>query len=79
MHTMNIETFDYNTESWVGKAISKGMRKYQNAKKFNCGRIGHLRQNCRQGIPRNNISFGDGKNRRTQPSCICRRCGKGQH
>ena len=22
-HKMNIETFDYNTESWVGEAISK--------------------------------------------------------
>ena len=26
LHTMNFETFDYNTESWVGEAISKGMR-----------------------------------------------------
>ena len=70
-HTKNIETFDYNTESWVGEALS------QNAKCFNCGRIGHLRGGCRQEIPRNNISSGNGKSRRPQPSGICRKCGKG--
>ena len=64
---MNIETFDYNTESWVEKAIFKGMRRHQTAKCINCGRKGHLRRDCRQGIPRNNISSGNGKNRRTQP------------
>ena len=31
LHTMNIETFDYNTESWLGEAISKGMKRHQNA------------------------------------------------
>ena len=40
---MNIETFDYNTESWVGEAISKGMRRHKNVKCFNCGRIHHLK------------------------------------
>ena len=67
LHTMNIETFDYNSESWGGEAISKGMKRHQNAK---CSRIGHLRRDCRQGIPRNNISSGNGKNRKTQPSGI---------
>ena len=45
LHTVNDEPFDYNTEAWVGKAISKGMmKKHQNTKCFNCGRIiGHLR------------------------------------
>ena len=43
LHTMNINTFDCNTESWVGEAISKEMRRHQNAKCFNCSRIGHLR------------------------------------
>ena len=42
LHTVNIETFDYNTESWVRKAISKEMRRHQIAKCFNCSRIGHL-------------------------------------
>ena len=37
--TMNIETFDSNTESWVREVISKEMRRHQNAKYFNCGRI----------------------------------------
>ena len=27
LNTMNTETFDDNTEAWVGEAISKGMRK----------------------------------------------------
>ena len=58
-----IETFDYNTESWVGEAISKEMRRHQNAKCFNCGRIGHLKRDCRQGVPRNNVSSGNGKNK----------------
>ena len=56
LHTMDIEIFDYNTESWVVEAISRGMRRRQNAKCFNCGGIGHLRRDYRRGISRNNIS-----------------------
>ena len=77
LHKINTETFDYNTESWVGEAIPKRIRRCQNAKCFNCGRVEHLRRDCRQKIPKNNISCGDGKNRRTQPSGICGRYGKG--
>ena len=77
LHTMNKETLDYSTEAWVGEAISNGMRRH--TKCFNCGIIGHLRSDCRQGIPRNNVSSGNGENRRTQPSGICKRCGKGQY
>ena len=62
----NVETFDYNTEVWVGETNSKYIQRYQNTKCFNCGRIGHLRRDCRQGIPRNNVSSRNGKNRRTQ-------------
>ena len=62
LHTMTIEIFEYNTKPWVGEAISKGMRRHQNAKCFNCGRIGHLRRDCRRGIPRNNVFSGNGKN-----------------
>ena len=46
---------------------------------FSCCKIVHLRRDCRQVIPRSNISSGNGKNRRTLLSGICRRCGKGQH
>ena len=65
LHTMSIETFDYNMDSWAGEAISKGMKRHQNGKCFNCSRIGHLRRDCRQGIPRNNHSSGNNKIRRT--------------
>ena len=41
--TVNIEAFNYNTEACVEEAISKGMKRHQNAKCFNCGRIGHLK------------------------------------
>ena len=61
LHTMNIETFDYNTESWVGKTISKGTRRHQNAKCLNCGTVRHLRKDYRQEIPRNNVSSRNGK------------------
>ena len=42
LQTMNDETFDYSTEALVEEAISNGMRRHQNTKCFNCGRIGHL-------------------------------------
>ena len=58
---MKVETFGYNTKAKVGEAISKGMRRHQNVKCFSCSRIGYLRRDCRQGIPRN-ISSGNGKN-----------------
>ena len=37
-HMVNIETFGYNDESWVGEAISKAMRGHQTAKCINCGK-----------------------------------------
>ena len=61
MRTMNFEMFDYHTEDWVGKAIYSGMKRQSNAKCFNCGRIGHLRRACKQGIPRYNVFSGNGK------------------
>ena len=78
-HTMNVEMFSYNDESWVGEAISKAMRRHQTTRCFNCGKLGHLKRDCRQRNPRNNISSGNDKSRRSQPSGICRRCGKGRH
>ena len=44
LHTMKVETFEYSTEAWVGEAIYNDMRRHQNDKCFNCGRIGHLRR-----------------------------------
>ena len=61
LHTPNAESFDYNTEAWVREAISKGMKRHQNAKCFNSSGIGHLRRDCRQGISGNNISSGNDK------------------
>ena len=78
LHTMNIETFDYNPVSLVGEASSKGMGRHQNAKSFNCGRYVR-REYCRHGIPRNNISSRNGKNKRIQPLGICRKCSKDLH
>ena len=28
LHTMSIQKFNYNTESWVGEAIFKGMKRH---------------------------------------------------
>ena len=64
---MNVETLDYGTEAWVGEAISNGKRRHQNTKCFNYGRMGHVRRDCRQQISRNNASFGNNRNRKTQP------------
>ena len=35
LNTMNVKTFDYGTEAWVGEAISNGKRRHQNTKMFN--------------------------------------------
>ena len=61
LHTVNVESFDYNTESWVGEVISKGVKRHQNTKCFDCGRRGQLRNDCQQDIPRNNVSSGSVK------------------
>ena len=49
-NTMNVETFGYNDDSWVGELISKAMRRPQTSRCFNCGKLGHLKRNCRQRI-----------------------------
>lgn len=43
LHTINVETFDWNTKTRVGKGISNGMRRYHNVKYFNCCRTEQLR------------------------------------
>ncbi|XP_049981111.1 endogenous retrovirus group K member 5 Gag polyprotein-like [Alexandromys fortis] len=81
LHTLDVDTFDYGTEAWVEEAISNGKRRHQNTKCFNCGKMGHMRRNCKQRTFRNNnnASSRNNRNRRTQPSGLCRRCGKGRH
>ncbi|XP_049981722.1 uncharacterized protein [Alexandromys fortis] len=81
LHTLDVDTFDYGTEAWVEEAISNGKRRHQNTKCFNCGKMGHMKRNCKQRIFRNNnnASSRNNRNRRTQPSGLCRRCGKGRH
>ena len=39
--TQPIQSFGHSTEAWVVETISKGMKRHQNTKCFNCGRIGH--------------------------------------
>ncbi len=81
LHTLDVDTFDYGTEAWVEEAISNGKRRYQNTKCFNCGKMGHMKRNCKQRTFRNNNNTftRNNRNRRTQPSGLCRRCGKGRH
>ena len=79
LHTVNIKSFDYNTEAWLGEAISKDVKRHQNIKYFSCGTIGHLRRDSVQGVTRNNVSSRNDKNRRSQSSGLCRRCSKGRH
>ena len=81
LHTLDVDTFDYGTEAWVEEAISNGKRRHQNTKCFNCDKMGHMKRNCKQRIFRNNnnASSRNNRNRRTQPSGLCRRCGKGRH
>lgn len=71
LNIMTIKIFDCYTKSWIGEAISKVMRRHQNAKCFNCGRTGHLRREGRQGVPRNNVSSRNVKNKRYQHSGLC--------
>ena len=58
------------------RSIFWNEKRHQSAKYFNSGRIGHHISDCRQGFPRNSISSGNDKNRRFQPSGLCRRCEK---
>ena len=79
LHTMNVDTFDYGNETWVQEAISKGKRRHQITKCFHCGKMGHMKRDFRQWNYRNNASSRNNRNRRTQTSGLCRRCGKGRH
>ena len=58
--------------------ISKNFKKNQNVRCYNCDKQVHLQRDCRQGILETIFFFsGDIPNRKSQPSGVCRRCGKG--
>ena len=55
----------------IGQAMANNLR-YQKVHCFICGRQVHLKRDCRQDILRD-------FSRKSQPSGICQRCGKGRH
>ena len=74
--TLNVDLYDDNL---VGQLISREPRSSSNVRCFNCGMPGHIKRNCKQGIPRNNTFARNNPNRMPLPSGLCRRCGKGRH
>jgi hypothetical protein len=57
------------------EVISKNLNKNKHGTCFNCSKQGHLKKNCRQGVPRNNdFCPGNNPKRRPQTSEVCRRC-----
>lgn len=78
-HAVKTESLNYGEKIWREEAISKGLKGHQDVKCFNCDKSGHLRRSCRQGVPINNVSSRDDPSRRSQPSGLCKRCGKDQH
>lgn len=66
IRTPDIDPNDYAT----GQLIVNNPR-YQNVDCCVCRRRGHLKRNCRQGVPRES-------SRRPQLSRICRQCSKGR-
>ena len=51
---INIESHDHD-DAWTGEVISRGLRKNRNVQCYNCGKQGHLKRDCTQGVPRNNV------------------------
>lgn len=53
--------------------------KIQNVKCYNCGNQGHLKRDCRNGVPRNNATSKNNQLRIPLLSGLCRRCSKNGH
>ena len=46
--TLSIESHNHNDNgAWLGEVISRGLKKNQNARCFNCGKQGHLKRDFR--------------------------------
>ncbi|XP_016827320.1 uncharacterized protein LOC103161659 isoform X1 [Cricetulus griseus] len=57
----------------VGRTPPRRPQQCQETRCFSCGRMGHIKTNCRHGNS-NNASY-----KRPPPLGLCRRCGKGRH
>ena len=51
--TTNVESYDHNNK-WIGEVIFRSLKKNQNVK-YNCGKQGHLKRDCKQNVPSNNV------------------------
>ncbi|MGE9575014.1 zinc finger CCHC domain-containing protein, partial [Escherichia coli] len=49
LRQINIEAHGNGDDTWIREEISRGLKKSQNGKCFNCGRQGHLKRDCKQG------------------------------
>ena len=76
--TIDIESRDHN-DVWIGEVISRGLKKNRYVECFNCNKQGHLKRDCKQGVPRNNAFPKNNPNRMPLPFGVCRTCDKGRH
>ena len=55
-NTINIESHEHDN-TWIREVIFRGLKKNWNVKCYNCGKQGHFKRDCRQGIPRRKFFF----------------------
>ena len=48
-------TLNNHDDAWIREVISRVLKKNLNVKCFICSKQGHLKRDCKQGIPRNNV------------------------
>ena len=56
-------TLNNHDDAWIREVISRVLKKNENVKCFNCSKQGHLKRDCKQGIPRNNVFSNHNPNR----------------